>query len=98
MLKANNDLELSDAIRLFLRQVVRRGGIALCGARIPVFESSREKTTVGFILKRWQVTGAQTTSLLRAQRCHPEAMLLLVAVKRLQGAHIEWPDGPLSDD
>jgi addiction module RelB/DinJ family antitoxin len=91
VLKAN-DLELSDAIRLFLRQVVRRGGLPFA-VRDPGVRVVSGKQL--WAMKR--KAQARDHALAARGEVSPEAMLLL-RPKRLQGAHIEWPDASLIDD
>jgi addiction module RelB/DinJ family antitoxin len=91
VLKAN-DLALSDAIRLFLRQVVRRGGLPFA-VRDPGVRVVSGKQL--WAMKR--KAQARDHELAARGEVPPEAMLLL-RPKRLQGAHIEWPDASLIDD
>jgi addiction module RelB/DinJ family antitoxin len=91
VLKAN-DLELSDAIRLFLRQVVRRGGLPFA-VRDPGLRVVSGKRL--WAMKR--KAQARDHELASRDKVPPEAMLLL-RPKRLQGAYIEWPDVSLIDD
>ena len=91
VLKAH-DLELSDAIRLFLRQVVRRGGLPFA-VRDPNVRTVSGKQL--WAMKR----KAQARDHASAARGNvpPEATLLL-RPKRLKGARIEWPEASLLDD
>ena len=91
VLKAN-DLELSDAIRLFLRQVVRRGGLPFA-VRDPAVRVVSGKHL--WAMKR--KAQARDHKLAARREVPPEAMLLL-RPSRLQGALVEWPDAPLIDD
>jgi addiction module RelB/DinJ family antitoxin len=91
VLKAN-DLELSDAIRLFLRQVVRRGGLPF-SVRDPGMRVVSGKQL--WAMKR--KAQARDHELAARGEVPPEAMLLL-RPNRLQGAHIDWPDASLIDD
>jgi len=91
VLKAN-DLELSDAIRLFLRQVVRRGGLPFA-VRDPGVRVVSGKQL--WAMKR--KAQARDRALVARGEVPPEAMLLL-RPEHLQGAHIEWPDVSLIDD
>jgi len=90
VLKAN-DLELSDAIRLFLRQVVRHGGLPFA-VRDPGVRVVSGKQM--WAMKR--KAQARDHALAARGEVLPEAMLLL-RPRRLQGARIEWPDAPLID-
>ncbi len=91
VLKANG-LELSDAIRLFLRQLVRRGGLPFA-VRDPGMRVVSGKQL--WAMKR--KAQARDRELAARGEVPPEAMLLL-RPKRLQGAHIEWPAASLIDD
>src|SRR3989440_191274 len=84
VLKAN-DLELSDAIRLFLRQVVRRGGLPFA-VRDPGVRVVSGKQL--WAMKR--KAQARDHALAARGDVPPEAMLLL-RPKRLEGAGIRWP-------
>ncbi|TLY73857.1 MAG: type II toxin-antitoxin system RelB/DinJ family antitoxin [Gammaproteobacteria bacterium] len=90
VLKAN-DLELSDAIRLFLRQVVRRGGLPFA-VRDPGVRVISGKQM--WAMKR--KAQARDHALAARSEAPAEAMLLL-RPQRLRGARIEWPDAPLID-
>ena len=87
-----NDLKLSDAIRLFLRQVVRRGGLPFA-VRDPGMRVVSGKRL--WAMKR--KAQARDRALVARGEVPPEAMLLL-RPKRLEGARIEWPDASLIDD
>ena len=91
VLKANG-LELSDAIRLFLRQLVRGGGLPFA-VRDPGMRVVSGKQL--WAMKR--KAQARDRELVARGEVPPEAMLLL-RPKRLQGAHIEWPAASLIDD
>lgn len=91
VLKAN-DLELSDAIRLFLRQVVRSGGLPFAVRNPGVRVASGKRL--------WAMkyeAQARDRQLVALGQVPPESMLLL-RPKRLEGSQIKWPDGPLIDD
>jgi addiction module RelB/DinJ family antitoxin len=91
ILKAN-ELGISDAIRLFLRQVVRHGGLPF-----EVRASGRHAVSGNHLsaMKRKAQLRDRGASALGV--VSPEAMLLL-RPKRLEGAQIEWPEGSLLDD
>lgn len=91
VLKAN-DLELSDAIRLFLRQVVRSGGLPFAVRNPGVRVASGERL---WAMKR----NAQERDhqLVARGDVLPESMLLL-RPKRLEGSQIQWPEASLIDD
>ena len=87
----SNDLEISDAIRLFLRQVVRRGGLPFA-VRDPNLRVASGKQL--WAMKR--KAQARDQALVSRGAVPPEAMLLL-RPERLRGAQIDWPEAPLSD-
>jgi addiction module RelB/DinJ family antitoxin len=91
VLKAN-DLEVSDAIRLFLRQVVRHGGLPFL-VRDPGVRVVSGKQL--WAMKR--KAQARDHRLAARGEVPPQAMLLLRPA-RLKGARIEWPKGSLIDD
>jgi DNA-damage-inducible protein J len=91
VLKAN-DLELSDAIRLFLRQVVRGGGLPF-SVRNPGVRVASGKQL--WAMKR--KAQARDHLLIARGDIQPDSMLLL-RPKRLEGSQIKWPDVPMIDD
>lgn len=91
VLKAN-DLELSDAIRLFLRQVVRSGGLPFA-VRNPGVRAASGKRL--WAMKRR--AQERDHRLIARGDIEPESMLLL-RPKRLKGSRIQWPEGSLVDD
>src|SRR2546429_9790500 len=91
VLKANG-LELSDAIRLFLHQVVRRGGLPFA-VRDPGVRVVSGKRL--WAMKRQ--AQARDRDLAARGAVQPESMLLL-RPDRLQGARVSWPDTSLNDD
>ena len=91
VLKAN-DLELSDAIRLFLRQVVRRGGLPFRVSN-PGFQVASGKRLWAMKHKEQ----ARDHALIARGDVPPESMLLL-RPKRLEGYQIQWQDAPLMID
>jgi addiction module RelB/DinJ family antitoxin len=91
VLKAN-DLEISNAFRLLLRQVVRRGRLAFAVRDADVRVTSANHLRV---LKR----KAQARDHELAVRGEvPPAAMLLLRPERLHGALVEWPDASLIDD
>jgi DNA-damage-inducible protein J len=87
---AASGLEMSDAIRLFLRQVVRTGGL-------PFPVKSDVRVVSGKRL--WQMKRA---SQARDRRLVARGALsaddvMLVKPKALRGARIRWPTAKLSD-
>ncbi len=87
-----NDLEVSDAIRLFLRQVVLRGGLpfSVRNPNLGVASGNRLRA-----MKR--EAQARDRALLARGDVPPESMFLL-RPKRLEGSRIQWQDSPLIDD
>jgi DNA-damage-inducible protein J len=87
---ADSGLEMSDAIRLFLRQVVRIGGLPF-----PVTSAARVVSGK----RLWQMKRA---SQARARQLVARGALsaedvMLVKPKALRGAAIRWPTAKLSD-
>jgi DNA-damage-inducible protein J len=91
VLKAN-DLEVSDAIRLFLRQVVHRGGLpfSVRNPNLGVAPGNRL-----WAMKR--KAQARDHALAARGDVPPESMFLL-RPKRLEGYQIQWQDSPLIDE
>lgn len=85
-------LEVSDAIRLFLRQVVRRGGLPFAVRDSAVRVASSKRL---WAMKR--KSQARDRDLL-ARGAVAQEDLMVLRPKRLQGARITWPDVPLIDD
>ena len=87
-----NDLETRDAVRLFLRQVSRHGGL-----RFAVRDPSVRVVSGKHL---WAIKRkAQTRDPKFAERGDvPAAAMLLLRPERLQGALVEWPDASLIDD
>ena len=91
VLKAN-DLEISNAFRLPLGQVVRRGDLPFAVRDPDVCVISANHL---WAMKR----KAQARDHELAARGEvPAAAMLLLRPERLQGALVEWPDEPLIDD
>jgi addiction module RelB/DinJ family antitoxin len=85
-----NDLELSDAIRLVLRQVVlRRGGLPFA-ARDPA-----ARVVSGKHLWAMKRKAQARDHELAARGEVPPAAMLLLRPERLRGAVVEWPDASL---
>jgi hypothetical protein len=89
---SRNDLEISDAIRLFLLQVVRRGGLPFA-MRDPTVRVVSGKH-LWAMKRKAQVRDHE----LAARGEVPPAAMLLLRPERLQGALVEWPDASPIDD
>ena len=87
-----NDLEISDAIRLFPRKVVRRGGLPFA-VRDPAV-----RVVSGKHLWAMKRKAQARDHELAARGEVPPAAMLLLRPERLQGALVEWPDASLIDD
>ena len=88
---AASGLEVSDAIRLFFRQIVREGGLPFA------VKSSGIREVSGELL--WQMkrsSQARDRELVSRGAVSPED-LMLVKPKALRGARIRWPNAKLSD-
>jgi addiction module RelB/DinJ family antitoxin len=88
---ADSGLEMSDAIRLFLRQVVRAGGLPfpVKGGGVRVVSGKR----------LWQMkraSQARDRDLLARGTLAIEDVML-IKPKALRGARIRWPTAKLSD-
>lgn len=83
-----NALGMSDAIRIFLQQVVRRGGLPFA-VRDPGVRAVPGKQLRA--MKR--ASQARDRALAQRGDVSAEAMLLL-RPERLRGARIEWPEEP----
>lgn len=87
-----NALEMSDAIRIFLQQVVLNGGLPFA------VQSPAVRVVSGKRL--WEIkreAQERDHALLESGNVSPESMMLL-RPHRLQGARVEWPDDALVDD
>jgi len=87
-----NGLEMSHAIRIFLRHVVRCGGLpfAVRDPDVRVIPVKRLRA-----MKR--AAQARDRALSDRGEVPPEAMLML-RPERLKGARVEWPEDPLLDE
>lgn len=81
-------LWMSDAIRIFLQQVVRRGGLPFAVRDSDVRAVSGKQLRA---MKR--ASQARDRALAQRDDVDPEAMLLL-RPERLRGARLEWPEEP----
>jgi addiction module RelB/DinJ family antitoxin len=88
---AANGLEFSDAIRLFLRQVVRKGGLPFPVRYPGVRHASGEQL---WEMKR--VAQKRDRELVAAGKLSVED-LMLVKPDALRGVRIQWPKTKLSD-
>jgi addiction module RelB/DinJ family antitoxin len=87
-----NALEMSDAIRLFLRQVVRCGGLPFA-----VRDSGLRVVTGKQLRAMKRAAQARDRELAAGGKVAPEAMLML-RPERLKGSHVEWPEDSLLDE
>lgn len=83
-----NALQMSDAIRIFLQQVVRRGGLPFA-VRDPDSRAVSGKQLRA--MKR--ASQGRDRALAQNGDVEPEAMLLL-RPGRLKGARLEWTEEP----
>jgi antitoxin component of RelBE/YafQ-DinJ toxin-antitoxin module len=88
---ASNGLELSDAIRLFLRHVVKRGGLPFAVRVSPVRTASSEE-----LWKMKRAAQARDRKLV-AEGAISAQNLMLVKPAALRGVRIRWPKAKLSD-
>jgi DNA-damage-inducible protein J len=88
---ADSGLEMSDAIRLFLRQVVRAGGLP--------FPVKSRAVRVASGKRLWQMKRASQARDrdLVARGAFSAEDVMLVKPKDLRGARIRWPTAKLSD-
>lgn len=91
VLKANS-LEMSDAIRIFLQEVVRYGRLPFDVRDPSVRVVSRKRL---WAMKR--AAQARDRKLVASGKVPPEAMIML-RPERLKGAVVEWPEDSLLDD
>ncbi|HEX6998976.1 MAG TPA: type II toxin-antitoxin system RelB/DinJ family antitoxin [Gammaproteobacteria bacterium] len=91
VLKANG-LGMSDAIRIFLQQVVRCGGLPFAVRNRSIRVASGKRL---WAMKR--AAQARDRRLVASGKVPPEAMIML-RPERLKGAVIEWPEASLLDD
>jgi addiction module RelB/DinJ family antitoxin len=87
-----NDLEISNTFRLFIRQVVRRGGLPFA-VRDP-----HVRVVSGKHLRAMKRKAQARDHELATRGEVPPAAMLLLRPERLQGALVEWPDASLIDD
>ena len=88
---ADSGLEMSDAIRLFLRQVVRAGGLPF-----PVKGSGVRVASGKQLWEMKRASQARDRQLVARGALSPEDVML-VKPKALRGASIRWPTAKLSD-
>jgi len=84
-----NALGMSDAIRIFLQEVVRRGDLPFALRDRDVRAASGRQLRA---MKR--ASQARDRALAQRDNVDPEAMLLL-RPRRLRGARLEWPEEPV---
>lgn len=83
-------LEMSDAIRLFLRQLVQRRGLPF------EVRAGVARRVSGERLRAMKQSGqAQSRRLVASGAVHPEAVFLLRG-EQVARAQVNWPDAPLS--
>lgn len=86
---ASHGLEMSDAIRLFLHQVVRVGGLP--------FQVRDPGVRVVSAKRLWDMkreAQAQDRAAAKSGKLPPEARVL-IQPRHLKGAKIHWPKGSL---
>ena len=88
---AANGLELSDAIRLFLRQVVLKGGLPFQVRAPRIKEAPAEKL--------WQMKRASQARdrAIAAKSDLSGGQMLLVPPEEVREARVKWPNAKLSD-
>jgi addiction module RelB/DinJ family antitoxin len=88
---AANGLELSDAIRLFLRQVVLKGGLP--------FHVRAPRVKVASAEKLWQMKRASQARdrAIAAKMDLSGGQMLLVPPEEVREARVKWPKAKLSD-
>ena len=88
---AANGLEISDAIRLFLRLVVRKGGLPF-----PVRNPGVRAASADWLWEMKRIAQQRDRELVAAGKlCAQDPML--VKPDALRGARIRWPKSKLSD-
>jgi addiction module RelB/DinJ family antitoxin len=88
---ADSGLEMSDAIRLFLRQVLRAGGLPF-----PVRSDSVRMVSGKRLWQMKRASQARDRQLIAQGVLSPED-LMLIKPAVLRGASIRWPTAKLSD-
>jgi addiction module RelB/DinJ family antitoxin len=88
---ADSGLEMSDAIRLFLRQVVRAGGLPF-----PVKGGGVHVASGKQLWQMKRASQARDRQLVARGALSPEDVML-IKPKALRGATIRWPTAKLSD-
>jgi len=88
---AANGLELSDAIRLFLRQVVLKGGLP--------FHVRAPRAKVIPAEKLWEMKrdSQARDRVIAAKMDLSGGQMLLVPPEEVREAHVKWPSAKLSD-
>jgi len=88
---AANGLELSDAIRLFLRQMVLKGGLP--------FHVRAPRVKVAPAEKLWQMKRASQARdrAVAAKMELSDGQMLLVPPEEVREARVKWPNAKLSD-
>lgn len=89
---ADNGLELSDAIRLFLVQVVRHRGL-------PFSVRDRSvKVASGKYLRAMKRKAQKQDHEIAARGEVPQEAFLLLRPENMEGMQLQWPSGSLLDE
>jgi len=88
---AANGLEISDAIRLFLRQVIRKGGLPF-----PVRSPGVREASAAQLWEMKRRAQQRDRDLVAAGKLSAED-LMLIKPDALRGARIQWPESKLTD-
>jgi DNA-damage-inducible protein J len=89
---ASHGLDLSDAIRLFLRQVVARGGIPF-----PIRNRPGVKVVRARRLQRLKAASQERDRALVAHGSFAAGELFLIRPEDARAAKVQWPTCKLSD-
>jgi DNA-damage-inducible protein J len=87
-----NGIEISDAIRLFLRQVVARGGLPFA-PRL----RGRVKAVSAKSLRRMKHQAQERDRALTAAGHFSKGELFLISPEAAQRSEVKWPEGSLRD-
>ena len=89
---ASHGLDLSDAIRLFLRQLVARGGIPFPIRNRPGPQIARAQN-----LRRTKIAAQVRDRALVAEGSFAAGELFLIRPEDARAAKVDWPDCKLCD-